>query len=333
MQYILAHDLGTSGNKATLFSENGELVAAVTERYPVYYSAGNRAEQDPDDWWNAVAKSTRQLISHIDPADIAAVSFSGQMMGCVCVDKTGRPLRRALIWADMRAKAQEARIREAIDETEFYHLTGHRLSPSYGGQKLMWVRENEPEIYNATYKMLNAKDYIILRLTGEFVTEYTDASSTCLMDLEKLEWSPRLLDAMGIDPEKMPRLCRSTDVAGLVTPEAAKLTGLVPRDARRLRRRGRRLRRGRHRLCQRGRRAQQHGNVFVDLDHGEKADLRRKTADVHLGAHRPRLCASHRHDADGRRRVRMVRRSLLRRGKTDRKSAPARTFMRFSKRF
>ena len=228
MQYILAHDLGTSGNKATLFSENGELVAAVTERYPVYYSAGNRAEQDPDDWWNAVAKSTRQLISHIDPADIAAVSFSGQMMGCVCVDKTGRPLRRALIWADMRAKAQEARIRDAIDETEFYHLTGHRLSPSYGGQKLMWVRENEPEIYNATYKMLNAKDYIILRLTGEFVTEYTDASSTCLLDLEKLEWSPRLLDAMGIDPEKMPRLCRSTDVAGFVTPEAAKLTGLVP---------------------------------------------------------------------------------------------------------
>ena len=91
MKYILAHDLGTSGNKATLFSEEGSLVASVTQHYPVYYSNGNWAEQDPTDWWNAVVESTQQLVTHVDPADIAAVSFSGQMMGCVCVDKAGTP--------------------------------------------------------------------------------------------------------------------------------------------------------------------------------------------------------------------------------------------------
>lgn len=91
----------------------------------------------------------------------------------------------------------------------------------------MWVKEHQPEVYAKTYKMLNAKDFIILRLTSAFVTEYTDASSTCLMDLEKLEWSDRLLDAMDLDREKMPRLCRSTDIAGEVTEEAAELTGLA----------------------------------------------------------------------------------------------------------
>ena len=79
--------------------------------------------------------------------DIAAVSFSGQMMGCVCVDKAGTPLRNAIIWADMRATEQEAKIRQRIDENEFYHLTGHKISPSYGGQKLMWIKEHEPDIY------------------------------------------------------------------------------------------------------------------------------------------------------------------------------------------
>lgn len=147
MKYILAHDLGTSGNKATLFSEEGSLVASVTQHYPVYYSNGNWAEQDPNDWWNAVVESTRQLVAHVDPADIAAASFSGQMMGCVCVDEAGNPLRNAIIWADMRATEQEAEIRQRIDEKEFYHLTGHRLSPSYGGQKLMWVKEHQPEVY------------------------------------------------------------------------------------------------------------------------------------------------------------------------------------------
>lgn len=227
MKYILAHDLGTSGNKATLFSEEGTLVASVTQHYPVYYSNGNWAEQDPDDWWTAVVESTRQLIAHVDPSDIAVVSFSGQMMGCVCVDRAGVPLRKAIIWADMRATGQEEQIRQRIHEDEFYHLTGHRLSPSYGGQKLMWVKEHQPDIYAKTYKMLNAKDYIILRLTGAFVTEYTDAASTCLLDLKKLEWSDRLLEAMDLDREKMPTLCRSTDIAGEVTEEAAALTGLA----------------------------------------------------------------------------------------------------------
>lgn len=228
MEYLLAHDLGTSGNKATLFSSDGKLIDSVTYHYSVSYTNGTWAEQDPEDWWRAVVETTRTLTEKVEKGSIAAVSFSGQMMGCVCVDETGAPLRKAIIWADMRAVEQQKEIAERISERDFYRITGHRLSPSYGGQKFMWVKKHEPEVYKKTYKLLNAKDYVIFKLTGAFVTEYTDASSTCLLNLDQLAWSDTLLEAMGIDRAKMPELHRSTDIAGHITEEAAALVGLLP---------------------------------------------------------------------------------------------------------
>lgn len=225
-KYLIAHDLGTSGNKATLFSVTGQLIKSEVYHYQTYYSNNNWAEQDPEDWWKAVCETTTKLVNGIDAGDVAGISFSGQMMGCVCVDELGNPLRNALIWADMRATEEEAEIASKISQEEFYHITGHRISPSYGGQKFMWVKRHEPETYRATYKMLNAKDYIICKLTGAFVTEPTDASSTCLLDLNSLQWSDRLIDIMEIDREKLPVIMKSTDIAGYVTGKSAMLTGL-----------------------------------------------------------------------------------------------------------
>lgn len=225
-KYILAHDLGTSGNKAVLYDIEGILVNSLTVNYNCIYFNNNWAEQSPDEWWDAVCLSSRALVKDINPKDILGVSFSGQMMGCVCVDKYGNNLRNSIIWSDMRALKEERIIRENISVEDFYHITGHRISPSYSGQKFMWIKNNEPDIYKKTYKILNAKDYIILRLTGKFLTEYTDASSTCLLDLNTLNWSNKLIDIMKIDGDKLPLLCKSTDIAGYVTEEAAKLTGI-----------------------------------------------------------------------------------------------------------
>ena len=225
-KYILAHDLGTSGNKAVLYDIDGILVSSLTLNYSVIYSNNNWAEQSPDEWWKAVCLSSQALLRNINPKDILAVSFSGQMMGCVCVDKHGNSLRNSIIWSDLRALKEESIIKQNISEKDFYHITGHRISPSYGGQKFMWVKNNEPEIYNKTYKILNAKDYIILKITGKFATEYTDASSTCLLDLNTLSWSNRLIDIMGIDGDKLPQLHKSTDIAGYVTEEAYKLSNI-----------------------------------------------------------------------------------------------------------
>lgn len=183
--YILAHDLGTSGNKATLFSTDGKLIGSRVEPYDTRYFNGTWVEQNADDWWNAVCSSTKELIrgTGISPDEIAAVSFSGQMMGCLCVDRQGRPLRPSIIWADQRAVSQTAQIEEHISQRDFYHIVGHRNTPSYGVQKLMWIRDNEPEIYEQTYKVLNAKDYIVFCLTGKFYTEYSDGNSMGCFDL------------------------------------------------------------------------------------------------------------------------------------------------------
>ena len=166
--YILAHDLGTTGNKATLYNDEGRLVASKFSAYKTDYPEVNWAEQDPHDWWKAVCDSTQALLasSQVHPREVKVVSFSGQMMGCLPVDKQGNPLRSSIIWADQRSVKQARQIEEKIGAERFYRITGHRISPTYSVEKVMWVKENQPEIYKATYKFLQAKDYIISRLVG-----------------------------------------------------------------------------------------------------------------------------------------------------------------------
>ena len=228
MRYILAHDLGTSGNKAALFSEEGDMIGSEVFSYDTHYFNETWVEQDAFDWWKAVCESTRGILARtgIAAADIKAVSFSGQMMGCLCVDKEGRPLRPSIIWADQRSVKQAAEIQKKISLTDFYHIAGHRNTPSYGVQKLMWVRDNEPEIYKNTYKVLNAKDYIVFRLTGNFYTEPSDANSMACFDLKTFDWSDRIIEAAGVDRDKLPQIIPSARMAGEVTEKAAQETGL-----------------------------------------------------------------------------------------------------------
>ena len=153
-QYILAHDLGTSGDKATLFTEQGELVTSEVYPYDTRFFNGTWAEQKPSDWWDAVCATTRRILQSVDRSQVAAVSFSGQMMGCVCVDAEGNALRNALIWADQRAVEETAFIREHMEAGLFYQITGHRISPSYSAEKLMWVRNHEPDIFYNTHKQI-----------------------------------------------------------------------------------------------------------------------------------------------------------------------------------
>jgi xylulokinase len=162
MKYILAHDLGTSGNKATLYSEEGKQMASATVSYPSNFFNGSWAEQNPEDWWKAVCGSTKQLLAEakVSPQEIAVVALSGQMMGCTPVDKEGRALRPSILYCDQRATKEEAALLSQISLREFYGICGHRASSSYPLEKLMWVRANEPDVFKKTAKTLCAKDYI-----------------------------------------------------------------------------------------------------------------------------------------------------------------------------
>ncbi len=226
---ILAHDLGTTGNKASLYDREGNVLASSFYGYDTELPRINWVEQNPEDWWQAVCISTHQMLASakVQPKQIACIAFSGQMMGCVVVDRQARPLRNALIWADMRAEAEAQSIIDAVGMEEAYRITGHRASSSYSGAKILWVRDHQPEIFGQAHKFLHAKDFIVARLTGNFVTDYSDASGTNLYDLRAGDWSDPILDAVGLDRAVLPELHASTDVVGQVTAQVADEVGLA----------------------------------------------------------------------------------------------------------
>jgi xylulokinase len=227
--YLMAHDLGTTGNKGTLFdAANGKVVAAAFNGYETDYPRPNWAEQDPADWWRAARDSTRELLtaSDVAPGDIAAVSFSGMMNGAVPVDAAGVALRSAIIWADQRATAEAELLAESCGFERVYRRTGHRPGASYTASKMLWIKRHEPEVYRRTDQVLQAKDYIAHRMSGVFATDYSDASSTNLFDLEQRDWALDIIKAVGLDWQKLPPALPSSTVIGELTPEAAGETGL-----------------------------------------------------------------------------------------------------------
>src|SRR5512133_2748184 len=228
-KFILAHDLGTTGNKAALFDQEGKVRASAFHGYKTEYPRPNWVEQNPEDWWQAVCISTRQLLAaaRVSPKEIACVTFSGQMMGCVVLDRQARPLRNALIWADTRAIPEADEMIGKVGMETAYRITGHRASSSYSAAKMMWVRNHQPEIFAQAHKFVHAKDFIVARLTGVFATDYSDASGTNLYDLKTYDWSPEMLAASGIDREMLPDLHPATDVVGTVLASVAEEVGLA----------------------------------------------------------------------------------------------------------
>jgi xylulokinase len=228
MSYILAHDLGTSGNKATLFSDQGELIANCTVSYSTHYFNRVWAEQNPNDWWVAVCESTQQLLSKskIDPAQIKVVALSGQMMGATCIDKNGNPLRPSIIYCDQRSEKETADVLSNISMEDAYKIIGHRVAAVYPLAKLLWVKNNEPDIFKKTFKTICAKDYINFRLTNIIATDYSDASGTNAFDLNTKTWSDKMLQAAKLDQSLFPDIFPSTHILGEITVEASKSTGL-----------------------------------------------------------------------------------------------------------
>lgn len=227
---LIAHDLGTTGNKASLHEDDGRLLSSVTVSYPAHFGDGGRAEQDPQVWTDAVLTATSRLLeaSGTDPSSVEGLVVSGQMMGAVLLDAAGDPVRPAIIWADTRAGEQTRRLSERLGEQEAYELLGHRLNPTYSLEKIMWVRDHEPEVFARTRAVCLAKDYVISHLTGRLATDRSDASSTNAYDQASGTWSATVLEAAGLDPGLFPEILEATDVVGTLTPQAARATGLRP---------------------------------------------------------------------------------------------------------
>lgn len=228
--YLIAYDLGTGGNKASLYDSRGNCIADTFVPYQTYYPRAGWHEQRPEDWWSAVVESTRGLVqkSGIDINDIAALGISGHSLGVVPLDKSGQLLRESTpIWSDARSVPQTKQMFERVNESEWYYLTGNGFpAPLYAVFKMMWYRDNEPEMFRQVSKIIGTKDYINYRLTGRILTDYSYASGSGVYDLVNWRYSDELIAASQISRDFFPEIVPSSEVIGQLTPEASKALGL-----------------------------------------------------------------------------------------------------------
>lgn len=225
---LLGIDIGTSSVKAMLLDEeNGRSYVAARE-YDVVIPKKGFAEQDPETWWELL----KEVLSELKYKDgngfekISSIGFSGQMHGLVMVDKDGRPVRNAILWLDQRSEKQLDEIKEQVSFQEMVSTTHNRPFTGFAFPSLLWVKENEPEVYDRCYKIMHPKDFIRLRLTGRFGSDMSDASSSSGFNVGGRDWAWDIMRRMGIDEDKLPECHEATETAGAVTAEAAKETGL-----------------------------------------------------------------------------------------------------------
>ena len=225
---ILTCDAGTTGCKCTLFNRQGEALSSVRANYPTLYPHPNWAEQDADVILSAVYSGIREVLQQVSPQRIACVGLSGTMNGCIPVDAAGRALHPNIIHSDSRTEAQVDEILRVIPAEEFYRLTGNRADTHYTLPKILWYKAHLPEVYRQARWYLNIKDYIYGNLTGRFgYTDYSDASLTIALDINRRRWAAELLGDLGLNPDCMPTLLKGHDVRGRITREAYRQTGLI----------------------------------------------------------------------------------------------------------
>lgn len=229
MKYLIGIDIGTSGTKTVLFDTKGKSVSNCTVEYPMYQPKIGWAEQDPSDWWKAVCESTKNVIkkSGVNVSDIAGIGLSGQMHGLVLLDEDNNVLRKSIIWCDQRTHAECAEITKKVGAKRLIEITANPALTGFTASKILWVRNNEPDVYSKISKILLPKDYIRFMLTGDYATEVSDASGMQLLDIKNRCWSVEVLEKLEIKKEWLGKVYESCENTGCVNEAAAQMTGLA----------------------------------------------------------------------------------------------------------
>lgn len=227
MSVYLALDIGTSSTKAALYQGDGMLLGSSSASYGVSYPHPGWAEQDPRDWWRAVQAVCREVLQANGTPQVRAVCLSGQAPSCVPVDRQGRPLREAILWLDRRAAPQADWLRERLGSERAEAISGNTLDGYYGGVKWLWFRQQEPELYKKTWKILQASGYVTLQLTGEAAVDHSQAGlCSPAYNLRRRSWDTQACEVMGINEWVLPALLHAWEVVGQVSRKAAAATGL-----------------------------------------------------------------------------------------------------------
>ena len=226
--YFLGIDVSTTGSKALLVDESGAVAGTAAAPHTLQTPKPLWSEQDPREWWQASATAVRAVLQQVGVSgeSVLAVGLTGQMHGLVLLDAQGQVLRPAILWNDQRTQAQCDEIHRRIGREKFIQITGNVALTGFTAPKILWVQENEPEVYAKARHVLLPKDYIRYQLTGEYAMDKADGSGTVLFDLKKRNWSAELLGALGIPAEWMPPTFEGPEFTGVITSEAASTTGL-----------------------------------------------------------------------------------------------------------
>lgn len=219
-------DLGTSGAKFLLVGADGGIIAEGLQTYPVYYPKGGWSEQDPEDWYAAVLRGIKALLEGRDASRVRGLAFGGQMHGLVTLDAEGKVLRPAILWNDGRSARQTEYLNTVIGRKRLSACTANIAYAGFTAPKLMWMRDNEPELYARIASVMLPKDYLVYRLCGRKVTDVSDASGTLFFDVKNRRWSEEACAFTGVKPEWLPEIKESYETAGVLGAAVARELGL-----------------------------------------------------------------------------------------------------------
>lgn len=231
MKYYLSIDVGTTNWKAAVYNETGKLI--VIERTPTqtHTDADGYSIYKPDDMWNEVCKLCRNVTAK-SAVEIAGVSVTSIAEAVVPIDKNGKPAGDIITWFDTRSMKQAQEMKKRFGEEKLYEITGLDVNPIFSLFKILWIRENKPEIYEKAYKWLQMSDYILFCLSGEFVTDYTLASRTMAFNVKENKWSKEILNAVDVPVSVFPQICESGTVIGTISDTVSALTGITKAQSR-----------------------------------------------------------------------------------------------------
>ncbi len=218
-------DLGTSSIKMILIDNSGDIKKIVSRDYPLYME-GNCSEQNPQDWFDQFVVGVKELVKDCDVNSIDGISFSGQMHGLVTLDDNDNVIRNAILWNDQRTTKECDYLNNTIGKDVLLENVGNIALTGFTAPKILWMKDNEPQLFSKIKKIMLPKDYLAYKLSGVFATDYSDCSGMLLLDVKNKCYSKKLLDIVGITEDMLPKLYESYDVIGTITEEISKLTGL-----------------------------------------------------------------------------------------------------------
>lgn len=230
MSLFLGIDISTTGAKALLINNEGEVVSSATTALALSTPRPLWSEQNPRDWWDGVAASIRQALAqaNVSAGAVSAIGLTGQMHGLVLLDEKNEPLRPAILWNDQRCAEECDEIRAIVGRERLIQITGNDALTGFTAPKIVWVKNHEPDLFARARHVLLPKDYIRLKLTGLLAMDKADGSGTMLFDLKNRDWSSDILASLGIPAEWLPETFEGPQVTGRVTDQAAEQTGLGP---------------------------------------------------------------------------------------------------------